>query len=484
MNRLPPPSRSKALLLAGGAALLAAGLPFPVRGDSAPSPSPRDSALTLPYAPVPATPRLSNPLVDPPDWVKLEPFQETVSRSEFLHRLDTLYAPDADSNALFRHFVKIDDGGATFYADEARQITRFRLRFASDVGARAAAPPTAALPPAGPAGRPLAGWTICLDPGHIGGAYAKMEERWFQIRGDLPILEAQLNLWACRRAAAALEAAGAKVVWTKTDEKPVTPLRPDDLHDAALKTMFDDGYQPGTLPPALLDRKLGLVEEKLFYRVAEIQARAKKVAALKPDLTLCVHFNAAPWGQDLSHPSFVPTGRLVVFVHGQYMAGEVQFEDERYDLVRKLLEQSAGSELKVAERVAERIEAAFPAMPPEAYKDWPAVRRVGENPALYARNLLASRLFRGPVVFAEGPYMNADDAYPRLQAGDYDGERLVAGKMQRSVFADYGEAIAQGVIDAVREKDVLAPVPLPPPAPAKPASPALTPPADSGKTAP
>jgi hypothetical protein len=44
--------------------------------------------------------------------------------------------------------------------------------------------------------------------------------------------------------------------------------------------------------------------EKLFYRVSEIHARAKKVNnTIKPDLVLCLHYNAEAWGDATSRSS-------------------------------------------------------------------------------------------------------------------------------------------------------------------------------------
>jgi len=386
-----------------------------------------------------------------PDWSRLEPRQETVTRAEFDRALERLYASGPDAVREFLAYADVSDAEAVFYADKAKAVPRFHLRFAKSKEAKKAVSGFFSARPAAPdPQKPLSGLVVCLDPGHIGGEWARMEERFFQVGDDPPVLEAHLTLLACRRAAAALEKAGATVLWTKRTEEPVTPLRPDDLRQTAIDVLKDGSDRPLLLPPDVLEKKIRVTAEKLFYRTEEIEARAAKIAAMRPrpDLTLCVHFNAAPWGEP-DHPRLVPNSRLVVFVHGQYAPEEVDYEDERYGLVAKLLEQSAGTELGVAEKVAASLEAQWHILP-EEYKDWPAVRRVGVHPYIYARNLLANRAFPGPVVFIEGPYMNADDAYPRLIAGDYDGTRLVAGKDQPSIFAEFGEAITRGVVEYVR----------------------------------
>jgi hypothetical protein len=71
--------------------------------------------------------------------------------------------------------------------------------------------------------------------------------------------------------------------------------------------------------------------------------------------------------------------------------------------------------------------------------------RAGGNDFLWARNLLANRIFECPVVFLEPYRMNNADTYARIQAGDYQGEREVAGRMQRSIFREYADAIVAGL---------------------------------------
>ncbi len=318
--------------------------------------------------------RLS-PLASPPRWASLDSYQKTVTRQEFDARLHSLYATTPASAATFARYATEDASQIVFFADDGKQTPLYTLYFAADEKDRHPLPiPSWKKNP----DRPL---VICLDPGHIGGPWAHMEERYMQMGHDAPVLEARLNLLACRRAEAALKKAGVRVVWTKTNEEPVTLLRPADLRGPALESLFDNGH-PLTLPPQpLLEQEIEIAAEKLFYRTAEIEARALRVAELQPDLTLCVHFNAAAWGNPL-HPDFVDKSRLVVFVHGQYEGSELVYEDERFDLVRKLLGGNAPMEEAIATQVAANLEKTWPEYAPENYQDWPAVKRVGPNPAV------------------------------------------------------------------------------------------------------
>jgi hypothetical protein len=238
------------------------------------------------------------------------------------------------------------------------------------------------------------------------------------------------------------------VVWAKTDLQPTTSKRPPDLYNDAFAAIFGGGLRSRTVPS--LGQAWAPVEkraQRLFYLTSEIQARAARVQQLQPDLTLCVHFNAAPWkGGKPSRDGLTPSSRLVVFVHGNYEDGELADDDQKFALLRKLLEGTAAQEERGARAVATALAREF-SMPPETYANWPAVKRIGPSPYVFARNLVASRLYAGPVIFAEGPYMNAQDAYPRLVAGDYDGERVISGKKYRSIFRDYAEALSQGCLE-------------------------------------
>ena len=91
-------------------------------------------------------------------------------------------------------------------------------------------------PPVADAG-PLAGLHIALDPGHLGGAWAKMEERWFQIKKAPPIQEGDMTLKVAKLLAPRLESLGAKVSLVRAEAEPTTPYRPSDFREIALQIL-------------------------------------------------------------------------------------------------------------------------------------------------------------------------------------------------------------------------------------------------------
>ncbi len=339
------------------------------------------------------------------DWTTLAAYHDQIPRAEFDRLLRDLYSPDL---AITNHL--------TYGPDTVTLHPTFTLRFTST--------PQPTPPPS-----PIR--TICLDPGHIGGEWARMEQRWFQHGRDRPVQEAELNLIVARLLKPRLEQLGFTVTLSKNDFQPVTPQRPEDFRAQAERDVppSDD---LATRADAVRQRM-----ELLFYRHAEIAARARRInTEIKPDLTLAIHFNAVPWDEC---QSLVADNRLLFFVHGHYLAHELADESQRYRLFYKLLRGTHRTEMAVADAIAAAFQKAT-GLPPAAYP-----LPVGTTGYVFARNLAANRLIDSPVVYLEPYYMNNRLVYHRLQLGDYDGKRLVEGQLYPSIFREYADAVATGL---------------------------------------
>ena len=388
-------------------------------------------------------------LAPPPDWRVLDRYQNTLTRSEFESRLP-LYSPDGS----IYNYLDVSDALVRIYSDKEKQNKLWELPLASSAVEKRPYTPVEKAAwlrklSGGTDEKPLLGVRICLDPGHIGGEWANIEERRFRIGNGPPVEEGELNYTTCRLIEPLLKEAGAEVVWTRQLGVPVTPLRPGDLLAEGIEMMWQrDEIKARRQSTSGLLKLARWYSELMFYRVAEIRARSEIIGELKPDLTLCIHYNAAAWGR---RPRLMKTNKIVIFVHGGYLANELVFDDMKFVLFSKLLERTEKTEQQVADAIGGKVVDLW-GYPPADYADSPeGAVHTGTSPYVWARNLMASRLYQGPVVFVEGPYMNDRQTYPRLIAGDYDGEREFAGKKCRSIYREYAEIVAQGVIDAYRE---------------------------------
>jgi N-acetylmuramoyl-L-alanine amidase len=279
---------------------------------------------------------------------------------------------------------------------------------------------------------------IAIDPGHLGGNFAKMEARWFQIGRSKPVEEGEMTLIVAKLLKKRLEALGAEVWLTRSRNGATTSLRPNKLRKAAEGSLREEG---ASLSPS----RLQFEAERLFYRVGEIRNRARVVNELiRPDLVICLHFNAEEWGNP-SHPTLTEKNHLHLLLSGDMTGNELLHEDERYTMLLKLLGGTHAEELGASECVARSLASAT-GLPPFVYHGANAIP-ASSNPYLWVRNLLANRLYECPVVYCEPYVMNSRNVFNRIQLGDYEGLRKVNGALMPSIYREYADAVARGLAD-------------------------------------
>ena len=383
--------------------------------------------------PPPAPPPALSDLATSPDWQAINDFQSTISRGDFLRQMDGVFTVSPE----WRNWFEVGPQDVKIVTSPGNHL---RLRFSPE-GLESTPPrywrPATALPPA-PADRPLDGLRIAIDPGHIGGRWGKMEERWFQIPGSQAVQEGDMTLKVAQLLKPRLERLGATVTMVRDQTEPVTGIRPEMLQEEARHSAAGGD--------------IAKLAERLFYRTAEIRARATLVnETIQPDIVLCLHFNADAWG-DPGNPTLAPSNHFHMILNGGYTDDEVALEDQRHDLLIKLLEGVHAEETGLATSVA----AAFvekTSIPPYLYRtEAKNSRNVDGNPYLWARNLLANRLYRCPVVYFEPYVMNSIEDHTRIQAGDYEGLQEVAGKLRPSIFREYADSAALGLERYYRAK--------------------------------
>jgi len=385
----------------------------------------------------------------PPRWKVLEKYQETITRDEFKRLIEQVYC----THGLPANMIAVGDDSARILMHRQPE-TYFTLRFAPNDDSVKRVPrlwrPARVLPPASQE-KPLAGLRIALDPGHLGGSWAVMEERWFQVENSLPVTEGDMTLKVARIVAQSLQQLGARISFVRNNTEPVTPLRPDDFKELARKILIRNGVpapRADVLDPADPEKEhtVKWQSEILFYRYSEIRKRAVLVnTKLHPDLVLCLHFNAEGWG-DPKNPILIDHNHLHLLVNGSYLEQELELDDERFEMIRRLLSRAFDEELPLAESVAATM-ARETRLPAYQYPTDTYVTKVGSSGYVYARNLLATRLYRCPVVYCEPYVMNSRNGFERIEAGDYDGTRPFNGVERKSIFREYAESVVDGLVD-------------------------------------
>lgn len=382
---------------------------------------------------LPAWARLS-PLAPRPDWSRLDPFQETLTKADFQTLLDRVYAP----GGAWQSVIVLEDDGARIARGSGQKP--YFLKFAASRES-ARRPPVhwkrrSALPAPSP-GKPLAGLKIAIDPGHIGGDWAKIEERWFRVGNSPPVTEGDMTLRVAKLLVPRLKSLGAEVYLTRSKAAPVTSVRPKSLRKEAVASLRQKG---DAATPAAVAKE----SERLFYRTSEIRRRAELVnETIRPDLVLCLHFNAEDWGNE-KRPRLVEANHLHFLITGAWSSDELSYEDQRLEMLVKLLNRSFSEELPLTNAIA-GVMARQTGLPPYTYLSSNVVR-VGGSPYVWGRNLLANRLFTCPVVYVEPYVMNSRSAFARIQAGDYDGVRKIGGVPRKSIYKEYADALTDGLV--------------------------------------
>ena len=398
------------------------------------SPEPELAQRAAPDGNAPQKPKrtfkLSN-LATAPDYDSLKNYDGAVTRSTFLRQVKDIYSV-ADN---WRPWLDIGEDHVEIVG------TGVRVEFAKDEASATGGVKYWDVTPQQDR-LPLAGLHIVIDPGHIGGDFAKMEERFFQIDGLTPAMEGEMTLVVARKIAEKLTTAGASVTLTRTNNHPVTPLRPKDLREAIIERYGSEQSE------AAIEHR----SELWFYRTAEIRERATWVNDVyKPDMVICLHFNAEAWG-DADNPILLNREHLHLLVNGAYTDGEWKLDDQRFLLLKRIFENTHEAESKISKGVIDSFKELtdLPAYQYEANSK--RARNVDANPYLWARNLLATRIYECPVIFLEPYVMNSRTTYERIQAGDYEGTREVAGKKRLSLFEEYARAVSSGVIRSLSEQ--------------------------------
>ncbi|MDF1751352.1 MAG: N-acetylmuramoyl-L-alanine amidase [Verrucomicrobiales bacterium] len=381
------------------------------------------NSVVVPPAPGPIT--INHPPRDfEPVWENLDAYQNTITAARLQEMIETVYAV----GDTWKEVINIEPEQATIQTDKGSYVLKLL-------------PEGAEMPQEVKRywnDGPLQGLHIAIDPGHIGGDFAGIEERQFGFPEDKPVREGEMTLQTAKRLKPMLEEMGAKVSLVRSTNEPVTKTRTKDY--LQMYRSVNPGVPDGLLMPYATRR---------FYRRAEIVERARVVnEELKPDMVLCLHYNASSGSGAWSNPSspvLVDENHYHMLMNGAYTSGEVLDEGDRFQMIERILQRIHEQEAAVAKVVAE-IFVEETALPPYEYDpNSSRAKNVGGDPYLWARNLLANRSYTCPVLYFEPYVMNNIEVYARIQAGDYDGVKEVAGKERPSIMREYAEAVAKGI---------------------------------------
>ena len=281
---------------------------------------------------------------------------------------------------------------------------------------------------------------VVLDPGHLGGEWGPMEHRHFKIDDGPVFQEGDVVLRVAQRVRELLVDEAIDIVLTREGDRPATKKRADDFYEKARAAIL--GNDAGSKDAISQDQQdqIKSLAERLFYRSAEIEARARVLnAGPRPDLVVCIHINGTSWPAPEKF-TLVDENNLHVLVHGTYMRGELDSDAARLELLQKMAHGDFVQEMAAAEIFTRHLKEATH-LPAYTYTGDNATQ-VDQEGYIWARNLAANRRFEAPVVFLEPYVANSVAAYTHFAAGDYEGYREIDGRQRLSMVEEYAQAIA------------------------------------------
>ena len=133
-------------------------------------------------------------------------------------------------------------------------------------------------------------------------------------------------------------------------------------------------------------------------------------------------------------------------MNGNYSQYEFRLEDNRYHLFLRLFQNIHSEEFELSKSIAKSL-ARETLLPPYVYRTSNAKLIDNNEPYIYARNLLANRIYHCPVIFLEPYVMNSKDFYHRAQLGSYKGLKIVNGIKRKNIIEEYTDGIVNGLTE-------------------------------------
>lgn len=306
-------------------------------------------------------------------------------------------------------------------------------------------------------GKPLKGLKVAIDPGHIAGDMetARLEKKFLDMKPDssgklsqpVQIAEGKLTLHTALLLKHSLEQAGAVVMMTRSkpnetafgktfDEwiKKDLPAYADSMQRAARMTAEQRA--------ALLKSPKRDLFRKVFFEL-ELQERARKINAFKPDLTVIVHYNVDETNTAWKQPTVKNFN--MAFVPGSFMKNEMSSREARLEFLRLVVTDDIESSIQLSSLAVKAFEddLKVPAAGERDAKYLYEACMVTPAKGVFARNLTLTRLVHGPLVYGETLYQDNINECLALQRTDAQWNDLATSSRIKQVADAYFKAIVK-----------------------------------------
>lgn len=280
----------------------------------------------------------------------------------------------------------------------------------------------------------LANCKIAIDPGHFGGEYSHLEQRFVEISFQKKLLafnEGDLTFLTALYLKELLEKEGAEVFLTRTKRE-----------EGALSQNFFQFLQ--THPDLWLTQKTLTQLFRGVYNGVDLYARAEKINTFKPDVTVIIHYNAHD-SQKEKYTSITDKNYNMVFIPGSFGEGELKEKKARYEFLRLLVTSDFTLSKQFSRIVLRKFNEHLqvPTVTPSDGTRYLETASIEVEKGVYARNLALTRLVHGPLCYGESLVQNNLEEALRLSRLDTEIQGYPCSSRLKEVALAYFQAIQE-----------------------------------------
>lgn len=353
------------------------------------------------------------------DGRNFDQYQYTLTRDEAEEKICQMLQKDPE----VAQFYTLSDDALIVYAseiDKKNNHAEFTLYFGNKEK------PVTYFPLFDNPYRPLKGLRVAIDPGHFGKEYAKIEEKYVDLKPNLskgifnPIQfdEGTLSIITAKNLSKKLENLGATVFLTRSQpgetvyKEPFDQWRKNNFNQAIERMV---AYQQN---PDLqkIEKNWWLTKAKpseVFkstYVYVDLERRAELINAFKPHITISCHYNLGGIYDKEGQTPGTDDDYSLFFVPGAFKKGSTKHEAfcqqslksprSRYEFIRLLvtndLEDSIDLALICQKHCNKKLK-----LPTGDHCNYLKVLCLKDSPGIYHRNLTLPRLVHSPFLYPE-----------------------------------------------------------------------------------
>lgn len=283
--------------------------------------------------------------------------------------------------------------------------------------------------------RDLKGARIAIDPGHFGGRWAKLEQRFIYMQTQNPpktysFDEGTLTYLTALYLKALLEAEGAIVFLTRSS-----------LDQGSLNENF---FQWLETHPEHWHGKESLSQLfRGYYNRLDMAHRAELINEFNPDITLILHYNASSGVENKPSNAYTtPSNYNLVFIPGSFKKSDLDLVEDRYHFLRLLVSDHLDESLLLSKHIAKAFtqELKVPLIP-DANNGYEPNVCIKQTEGIYSRNLFLTRSIKSPLCYGETLIQNNPEEMDRLSSLETEVAGIACSKRVLEVAQAYYKGI-------------------------------------------